>query len=571
MKKPFPLLLLLTAAGAAAIAYFIPAAFRPLGIPDEFRYAVIPRAMLESGDWITPRLLGQLYFEKPVFGYWMIAASQAIFGITAFALRLPMVLATFLAALGFAHMVRRHTREEVFSSLTLGFYLGGSVLIYFLGVCAVLDSLLTLFTTLLSITVFAGVTTRNVRHKYLYLIFAGFFAGLAFLTKGPIGLVLPALGIGAFLVWSGRWKYFWQIPALLIIPALITVLPWSLAIHRADSDFWNYFIIVEHFQRFAEQKSGQHAEVWWYFLALFPVVFLPGLLGAIPCALRLKLRDYREMLSDDLVKFCICSVVLPVAFLSCSSGKLITYILPAAGFFTILEAQVIYECYRMYPDWVKKLASFWIIFAKFVLIIGGVGAIFLCAWGKSRYGFRLPGLEEFLFFTGLAAALGAALLQMSAKKTIRFRLAVFALALALPAAAAQALLPHNLSDNKFPEKDLEILLSQLPAQENIRFATNRRFMHAVSYVSGVDQITLIGTPGEMWYSHGRLTDAGEKSFCIPYSDCPALLKECRENGTALVVIFRQKDADDFNFGTPADRELSSGQLRMLIFTGENKL
>ena len=218
----------------------------------------------------------------------------------------------------------------------------------------------------------------------------------------------------------------------------------------------------------------------------------------------------------------------------------------------------------------KKLASFWIIFAKFALIIGGVGAIFLCAWGKSRYGFRLPGLEEFLLFTGLAAAMGAALLQMSAKKSIRFRLAVFALALALPAAAAQALLPPGISDNKFPEQHLSELICQLPAPEQCVFATNRRFMHAVSYVSGVDQITLIGTPGEMWYSHGRLTDAGEKSFCRPYSDCPALLKECRKNGKTLVVIFRQKDADDFNFGTPADRELESGQLRMLIFTGENE-
>ena len=82
-----------------AAAYLVPAAGRPMMRPDEFRYAEIPREMLESGDFVTPRLLGARYFEKPVLGYWLVAASFRVFGENRFALRLPMALAAGLTAL----------------------------------------------------------------------------------------------------------------------------------------------------------------------------------------------------------------------------------------------------------------------------------------------------------------------------------------------------------------------------------------------------------------------------------------------------------------------------------------
>ena len=76
----------------------------PLGarlfiIPDETRYAEIPREMLVSGDWMSPRLAGVRYFEKPVLGYWMNAASMGLFGDNRFAARLPSVLSVGLTAL----------------------------------------------------------------------------------------------------------------------------------------------------------------------------------------------------------------------------------------------------------------------------------------------------------------------------------------------------------------------------------------------------------------------------------------------------------------------------------------
>jgi len=82
------------------VAYFLvyigPLPFRPLYLPDETRYAEIPREMLATGDWIVPRLNGLRYFEKPVFGYWVTGLSILCFAENQFAVRLPSALATGL-------------------------------------------------------------------------------------------------------------------------------------------------------------------------------------------------------------------------------------------------------------------------------------------------------------------------------------------------------------------------------------------------------------------------------------------------------------------------------------------
>ena len=81
------------------VVYILPLDLRPLMIPDETRYAEIPREMLKSGDWIVPRLNGLRYFEKPPMGYWLNAMSISLFGENGFAVRLSSALAAGLTAL----------------------------------------------------------------------------------------------------------------------------------------------------------------------------------------------------------------------------------------------------------------------------------------------------------------------------------------------------------------------------------------------------------------------------------------------------------------------------------------
>ena len=88
------------------LLYILPLGVRPIVIPDEARYCEIPREMLVSGDWVVPRLNGLRYFEKPVLGYWVTAASMALFGQNPFAARLPSAAATGLSALLLFLLVR---------------------------------------------------------------------------------------------------------------------------------------------------------------------------------------------------------------------------------------------------------------------------------------------------------------------------------------------------------------------------------------------------------------------------------------------------------------------------------
>jgi len=86
--KRYALLLLL----AYLVIYILPLGVRPVMIPDEARYAEIPREMITTGNWVSPHLNGLRYFEKPVLGYWLTGISMQLFGDNAFAMRLPSAL-----------------------------------------------------------------------------------------------------------------------------------------------------------------------------------------------------------------------------------------------------------------------------------------------------------------------------------------------------------------------------------------------------------------------------------------------------------------------------------------------
>lgn len=96
LLKPYGILWILAA--FYILAYLTPLACRPMLRPDEYLYAEIPREMLETGDWVTPKMLGVRYFEKPAPGYQLTAVSFSLFGENVFALRLPSALASLLTA-----------------------------------------------------------------------------------------------------------------------------------------------------------------------------------------------------------------------------------------------------------------------------------------------------------------------------------------------------------------------------------------------------------------------------------------------------------------------------------------
>jgi 4-amino-4-deoxy-L-arabinose transferase len=305
-----------------ALAYLLPLGARPFFQPDEFRYAEIPREMLASGDWVTPRLNGLRYFEKPPLGYWLTALSMSCFGENRFAARLPSALSAGGTVLLLFLLVRRFGGGFRVAALAAGLLLT-SGLFFVLGCFNVLDMPLTFFLTLALFAFFRAYMAECRRAKLLWLGLFGAASGAAFLVKGFLAFAVPGLVIVSFMLWqrsTGRLLRWAWAPALT---GLLVALPWAILVHRHEPDYWRYFVVVEHLQRFMG-KSAQHAEPFWFYIPVLLGGFAPWLFF-LPAAW----KGYRrEDLRDPFLRFALCWLVLPFLFFSASKGKLGTYVLP---------------------------------------------------------------------------------------------------------------------------------------------------------------------------------------------------------------------------------------------------
>lgn len=321
----------------------LPLLVRPLWEPDEGRYAEIPREMLASGDWLTPRLNGVLYFEKPPLQYWLSAASMKVFGVNAAAARLPLALASGLMLWAAWRLARRLGARE---PLWAPFMAVTSLLAFLVGQLLTLDALFSAF-LVAALAGFAEAVARpregGEALRWTLLTF-GFMAG-AMLTKGLAAVIL----LGGVLVFSLplAWKHR-PLRATVLRTAfhplgwaffLALVAPWFWLVNRANPGHAAFFFIHEHFTRFlTHAHARQGSDIWLldklYFLGILAVGLLPWLSLTLRGAWRALafLRGRGPQASEGLGRWTVGLVVLgvlwPLAFFSLSGSKLPPYILP---------------------------------------------------------------------------------------------------------------------------------------------------------------------------------------------------------------------------------------------------
>ena len=302
----------------------------PLVGRDEPRYVQIGRAMLEGGDWITPRLGGFHWFEKPVLLYWMVAASFGVFGVNEWAARLGPALCGLGSAALLWWMVRPLNEAAArWSALVAASSLG--LLVFSHG--ATFDIVLT-FCLTLALTAWwkSHIEPDGKRAtRLLALFWVG--VGLSFLAKGLIAFILPALtlaiyaGLGALAGQkTGKLKIglWWGLPLALAVGALW----YGPVIWQNGMEFVNIFFVQHHFARFTSDKFKHHQPLWFYGEVL-PIMLLPWtpfLLGAI-----WKTRAHLQAATSraGLLVYAWAWLLAPVAFFSLSGSKLPGYVLPA--------------------------------------------------------------------------------------------------------------------------------------------------------------------------------------------------------------------------------------------------
>ena len=360
----------------------------PLFEPDEGRYAEIPREMLATGDFVTPRLNGVLYFEKPPLYYWLVAGSMALLGPGEWAVRLPGMIASAGMVLLTVAFARR--RWGLRTALLAGIVTGTSVLVFVLARIAIIDPVLSLA---LSAAAFAFCSfleaewrgdARAARSALYGLAVA---SAAAVMLKGLIGIVLPGGAIAVYVMLSGRWNL---VPKLLapgpIVVFLLLAVPWHVAVARRNPDFLQFYFVHEHFDRFvkSDHRRGGHP---LYFVAVLLAGFLPwtGFFGRLRETFPTRLAALRDRGSESFLW--IWSLVVFI-FFSLSRSKLIPYlepIWPALGLLLAIGIERARQRGRAFGA--ERLLTA----VLFLALLGtgvffGLGAGYLAAWGATRLG-----------------------------------------------------------------------------------------------------------------------------------------------------------------------------------------
>jgi 4-amino-4-deoxy-L-arabinose transferase-like glycosyltransferase len=290
----------------------------PLLGPDEPRYARVAAEMERAGEWVTPTLQGEPWLEKPPLYYWMAGLAYRALGENETAARLPSVLAALLAVGATAVVGARLFGAG--AGLHSGFILGLSVLPFAYGRAASMDMLLAACVTVAQGLValrLLGIAGR------LAVPAAGVFIGLGLLAKGPLGLLLPLLVTGSYLLLArhrGAWRMLAS-PAAAIL-AVLVALPWYLLVWRENGQaFVDVFLLNHNLQRFTSAIHRHPGPLYYYVpVALVGLVPWAGLVG--PALARMRPRAARA----DLIV--LLWLVAPFVFFSLAGSKLPGYILP---------------------------------------------------------------------------------------------------------------------------------------------------------------------------------------------------------------------------------------------------
>ena len=304
--------------------WFVSLATRSLIHPDEGRYAVLALEMARGGDWVTPRLNGLLYFEKPALQYWIGALSFQCFGITEFAARLWPGLAGFLTVstvgLTAARLWGRQAGVQAFGIA------GSTTWIVVNAHFLTLDAGLTFFLTLALCAVLlaeCGELSAPARRRCMWLAWAA-MAGAA-LSKGLVGIVIPGCVLVLASLWlrdAGLWRRTRPVAGVVIFLAIAA--PWFVLVSLRNPGFAEFFFIHEHFARYL--THAHHREgAWWYYLPLLLAGLLPWT-SALPwVARRTPAAGPADIKARGLL-LSWCAFVL--VFFSLSGSKLPSYILP---------------------------------------------------------------------------------------------------------------------------------------------------------------------------------------------------------------------------------------------------
>ncbi len=526
------------------IAYFLLAYIVTLGSnfplisPDETRYAEIAREMINTGNWVVPKLLGINYFEKPVMVYWMNVFSELTFGYNAFAVRFSSAISVGITALIIYLFISKISTFKLIAALSALIYLGFGF-VYGVGTFAVLDSQLTMFITASLVLFYAAWASKTKLRLNLLLAAFGVLVGCAFMAKGFLAFAVVVATIAPFLIWQGQWKRIFTLCWVPLIFAIAISLPWSLEVYYKAPDFWRYFFWVENYGRFfdanaAGMSAQYHPEPFWFFIPVLLVGMLPWTIH-IPSAVRGYFK--KKAFKEPVFRYLACWIIFQTLFFTSSSGKLATYFLPIFPALAILLAYGLYHSLEV--D--KKQFIFDItnkLFA-FIILIAGIGFAIFCI--LSHYYKKLPGLYNHSYYAPLFIIIVIIVIflilyaswksKSGTIKILLFGLSYLIIFVVRPEITPDAALINGNVQGQF----IESVAKDITPETSIVVYPN--MMHAVAWYLKRSNLYLWQNPGELEYFVNYYHD--QNRFIPNNTDLKAFIEKHKNSGG--VVLFARGD------------------------------
>ena len=308
--------------------------------PDEPRYAWIARDMAQTGDWVTPRLYGQPWFEKPILYYWTAAVGFKIFRSAEWAARMPSALAALCAALAIAWLALKHYGEKTAWVVLLIFATTIGALAF---ARAATPDMLFAASLAIAMACAAGVlrdqgalrsSTASQGAPNLRLtgtILFGAWIGVSTLAKGPGAVALAAGSIALWAIYTRQWRPALRLahPAGIAAFAAVAV-PWYALCAWRNPEFLRTFLLLHNVERYLTPVF-QHRQPFWFFGPILLIALLPWSVLLIAAAAEGLRISRAKTFADSPGLFFACWAIFPILFFSFSQSKLPGYILPAVA------------------------------------------------------------------------------------------------------------------------------------------------------------------------------------------------------------------------------------------------
>ncbi len=353
---------------ALGLFYMLWLGTHPLFTPDEGRYSEVAREMTVTGDYITPRLNGVAFLDKPILYYWLQASAIKLFGLKEWALRFWPALIALLGCMTtyIAGRFLFNRRAGILSAIILA----TNPLYYGAAHYANLDLEVAVWISNTLLFALLALQTTSSRQRTFFILLAYLFCGFAALTKGLIGLAFPVMIIGSWIILLNRWNMLSKMrlfSGACIFIALTA--PWYFLVQHANPQFFHFFFVTQQVERFLTQADFNNPSAAWFYVPIVLAGFLPWSIFLFQALSQQIKNVWQNRKQHQAQLFLLLWFVIIFAFFSFPKSKTVGYILPIFPALALLTGNYLSQCWEKPKNKAIFFATLSFIILCIVIII----------------------------------------------------------------------------------------------------------------------------------------------------------------------------------------------------------